>query len=352
MRAFKVRAAAVACLLSAKPGAAGADASSAVAKAIVLDAPTCETPSFSSAEFRRLLGIELTGDRLKIQEAISRENGARVVDELVIRVPADACRADASEVVVALRSKTEDGVTQRVVRVSMADVSANARPRTLALAVAELIREIRQRSPERATADPTETSVPPPLADAPVESKQPPSPPPATDDARHADDIALGATWRLFTSARTSLLGGQLSGTVPLPLPGLRLRGDLGGAVGTVTDPLGSVQISILSAGIAALLMTEGRPTLVLGPRLEIGYSYGGGATKRTATTTRGDGSTFIGASLLAGVRAPVLGPLSATLEIEMGAALRGQEVFANDRLIASTTGPFAGARAGIAYVY
>lgn len=345
-----MHAAAVACLLSAKPGAAAADASSDLAKTIVLDAPTCETPSFSSAEFRRLLGIELTDDRLKIQESTSGEHGAQVGDELVIRVPPDACRADASEVVVALRSKSDDGVTQRVVTVSMADVSANARPRTLALAVAELIREIRQRSPEIAT---TEASTPPPLVDAtPVKSKQPPSPPPATDEARHADDIALGATWRLFASARTSLLGGQLSGTVPLALSRVRLRGDLGGSLGTVTDPLGSVQVSILSGGIAALLMTEGRPTLVLGPRLEIGYSYGSGATQRPTTTTRGDGSTFIGASLIAGVHAPMLGPLSALLEIEMGASLRGQEVFANDRLIASTTGPFAGARAGIAYVY
>jgi len=156
----------------------------------------------------------------------------------------------------------------------------------------------------------------------------------------------------MFASTRTSLFGAQLSGGLPLPLAKMHLRGDLGGSWQTVDDELGSVQLSIASLGIAALFMTTGQPVAVLGPRIEVGYSYGSGTTERLLTHTDSDRRVFIGGSVVAGLHTAVLGPLSAVLEIEVGVAVRGHDVFADNRRIASTNGAFLGARLGIGYVY
>jgi hypothetical protein len=312
---------------------------------MILDAPNCESSAFSSAEFRRLLRIELLDEQVVV----------------LVRVGPEACNAETTSVSVVVRVPDGNSTAQRLVAV--ADVDVSARPRVLALAIAELVRTNRHPTSEGSSTEPTGPTVTESashddigaaVATSPTEGN-PVTPRLAgvTPELRQMHDVLLAATWRMFASPRTPLLGALVAGTVPIVLGKLRLRGDLGGSRTTVIDQrLGSVDVSVLSGGVSVLFATVGRPALVLGPRIEFGYAFAKGSTQRSDVNTRSDGRIFIGASAIAGLHLAVAGSFLAFTEVEVGAGIRGQRVLADERPIASTTGALAGVKAGIGAVF
>ena len=136
----------------------------------------------------------------------------------------------------------------------------------------------------------------------------------------------------------------------PLAPGNPRLRADVGGGWATVSDPLGTVNLSILSGGLAAIFATTSSPAVFVGPRVEIGYARGSGTA--SATGTKQDrGGRAIAASLWwegCGQRSADGGqPFSSS---KSGRRSGGLDVLADERSLAEMHGAIAGASAGITY--
>src|SRR5688572_8769969 len=157
--------------------------------------------------------------------------------ELLVTLAVEPCEPNADRVGVVVTDTRRLHAVER--GVSLADLPPAARPRALALAVAELLH----------AADQPPQPQPPPAV--PAE----PQPPPATEGVRLMGGV--DALLRSYPMRQTFLLGAQLS----LGVAGARWHATLAfdGALGRPPVDLGAVTIRTLGAAVTA------------GPRFAVG---------------------------------------------------------------------------------
>ena len=176
--------------------------------------------------------------------------------------------------------------------VSLTDVARTARPRALALAVAELIQNL-THSPRDASPAPANAGTPPAL-----------STPAAV--VRTGLRVGVGPELRVLPGGHATLWGGRL--WLAASRAAWQLTVDLGGDQGSTTRDAGTITLAMATAGIAA------------GPRFEVGGAVADVALAAAFGWARAEGSSSQpGVSTNAGTR--IVGSVGARIGFEAPAA-------------------------------
>ena len=166
-------------------------------RAVSIRPPSCAELPWSPEQWSDALRVELAADAIRIVP--SRETSVEVALE------PSTCSASASAALLTLSS----GGATRARTVALADVDPIARPRLLAIAMAELIRAGLPPAPPSAPLPPSAPARPEPSANAPrIES--PPVPPLALAPERQqppsASSLFAMAETRAFPTGSAALL--------------------------------------------------------------------------------------------------------------------------------------------------
>jgi hypothetical protein len=317
---------------------------------IVVRRSDCDSDGRELAAILRLLEVELTAERVRF----SRYDAPPEPGELVVEVQWAPCSPSSREATIKLRRASRETLERSV---ALGDLPAEARPRALALAVAELIRSTRAAWKREAEAVLAAESEP----DAPAREPRAPYVIDARDAAAQSNasrgpsgfTLQAAAGWRIFAPVPTSMFGAQAAAMLPVVPARFFVRADAGGFwSGTATDQLGTVKLASYSGGLGLMYATSHNPMFFFGPHLEVGYASASTTADSPNLIGTSSGSTLVTASVIASLRAVLHGPLAATAEVEGGATLLGLAVRVEDRTIASMRGGFAAARVGLALAY
>ena len=296
-------------------------------RSIVVTTGSCSSPPWSARAWSELLAVELAADRIAVALAERAPGG----DAPVVDVEPAGC--DAATTAAALTC-TSGGV-RRTRQLDLADVAPVARPRVIAIAVADAVR----------TCAPVSAA---PGVDVAVPVSQPVrSPPPGP--------IVLGALGegRVYTANAgntTGVYGPRAFVDVPL-LAYVVARADIGVLFATASDPLGTISGTLASLGICARgAMRVGGFQLGLGLRGELGYGwFRGGAGAPTVMATRASSSlAYLGASAVASTH--LSGDLGAELDLDLGNTVRGFAADADARQVFDVEGVVLALRLGLTW--
>jgi hypothetical protein len=194
--------------------ARGADA---VVEGVRVAAPACPIAPLSVPAFVDSLRVELAGR-------------ARAPGTTLVTLAIEPCDTATTRVRVAI---TNDAGAAEVEReVGLEDIAVDARPRALALAVAELV---------RGTQGPTAPPAPPPVAAATT---------PLTREPASSTSFAADALVSLYPNRDTVLGGARLSASIDRPRWSLAFFGE--GALGEHGYDVGDVDLQSFGAGVVA----------------------------------------------------------------------------------------------------
>ncbi len=309
----------------------------------------CATPGFDPAPWRDLLRTELESDGVEDVRFEGDAAGAMAL----IQLDFPRCAADASAVILEI----DDALTNKRVRreVDLGDVPASGRPRALALAAAELL-----RASWAELALPPPRATPAPVAPAPVrlavtqrlrEALRPSEPPPPPRAPVRRWDLNASFVLQTFPAANVALLGGRVAVSyLPSPQWPLRIRLDLGAQSGTAFDPLGEIDLGMVTGALGATLTAGGeRVALELGPRVEAGWSWvSGRPTVAGVRGGQGDAAVFF-LSVLATLRVRVSPRWWTTLDATAGTPLRPVVIESGAARAAGFSGPMLTLGLGVA---
>jgi len=279
--------------------------------------PACDVQPWSFAAFVDALQVELAGAG-RICCEIGPGDGQPAVE---VTLSAAACDPGSANVGIAITNPALATRTER--DVSLADLPPDARPRALALAVAEMVRGSEQRPP--------------------VET--PPAPPPAVAPPSAAAGVAFGgavtAELRLHGGTRTALYGFRLASF----LTGQRWRAgfEIAAASAGADHALGHVALRLLTAGVSAGPRWQlGGLAIGVGIAGELGAGFVVG-TPAPGASASGDRGTRLVAT--AGVRAELEAPAAAAFRfravLQAGETLHGVTGAAADANVIGAAGPF-----------
>jgi hypothetical protein len=257
-------------------------------------------------------------------------------------------------------------------RLTLYDVDVAARPRMIALAIAEILRDswaglaladapaasAPKSEPERGVPSPppsirpaaatsaaarTGTAATPSVGEV-APSGAPVSPP--------RTFLAVALEGRVFPSYSTGLLGprAELSLPVVRHIP-VRLRADAGAAFGSAHDPLGDVDMALASGGVALTYSAEG-PFLrsELGPKIEVGWATAQGVPMGATVEGSRANAAVVTASILAAISTHLRADWWSALAVEVGGTTAGLDARADMRRAAGVGGLMLGVRLGVAY--
>jgi hypothetical protein len=333
---------------------------------------TCTVSSLVGDEMVRILTVELRSDGVDaVSFADSGASSEPSGDLATVAVAIDPCDANTSDVVVTV----EDRVTAKRIsrRLSLHDLPEAARPRALALAIAELFRA---SWTELTIADRPPGTVEPPMpiregvarrigtshaAPAAPSASAAPSAPMASTGSMESerpvftDDRiprpSFVAAWRDYPAGPASMFGGRAGAALPVLAPWLLCQFDLGLVFGAARDPLGNVNVGLGSSG-AALLFASPRDAVVsaaVGTRLELGVAWATG-NPLLASTSSYSGTGFVaGASILGAMRIRLTHDWSLALELEAGTTATRFSAQADGRQVVGVEGTMFGVALGIA---
>jgi len=301
-------AAVVACVLAATAPAFGAR--DAAAPEVVVSNPTCSFVPVSFAAFVDGLRVELAGrgQTCRLGDA-DADADASVDRATAIRVTiAVAPCAPANEIVqIAVADPAEGRALTR--ELSLADVASAARPRALALAVAELVRSLGDAAPGGPAPPPT----------LPLPSTGSPSLPPPPSAAT----VALDAEYRRYIAEATGLGGARLS----ISGTRARLAGtlDVGGLWTQAHTDLGDVRLRAATAGLSLGRRFEmSHAVVTLAARGELGAAFVTGQSTLPPVHV-GEGTNLVaGASVRLSLEAPGRSRVRGRLGLEAGATFHG----------------------------
>jgi hypothetical protein len=270
--------------------------------AVRVIAPDCATPPVSVAAFQESLRVEL----------------AEVSQPLEVRLAVEPCHPATERIIVSV----VDDASGRTIRrdVGLEDVAPDARPRALALAVAELVRSMRP---------------PPPPADPVIRAEpRPPVPGPAR--------LLIGAAegeLRSYPDRRTVMFGGRVS--LAWARGSWQLAGYLDGGRGESRYAVGTVVVRSLNLGaVIGPRIPAGPAVVTLGLCGELGWTWIAGESQRpTVETGAGSGLT---AAIRAqvGVEAPAARWLRLKAAVEGGMTALSVDGYVDGAVAAGTAGP------------
>ena len=258
--------------------------------------PECAAAPVSFDDFVDTLRVELAGRQPHCCVVGPEDDPA--TDAVKVTLTIEPCDPATEDVGV----NVEVAATQRTIRrdVSLADLPPEARPRALALAVAELMRE---------TGEPAPPPVPPP------------PPPPPAPRLMLGGGVA-GDVRRHFAHPAT-LFGARLELT--LSSAHVQVALDVGAAATSSAQSLGDVSILVASATLSiGPRITLGPTVLTFGPAASLGWaSIKGHSTDPDVIPGEGGGlvSTL---GVRAGIEAPVPRVLRVFGTLEGGGTVRG----------------------------
>jgi hypothetical protein len=189
--------------------------------------------------------------------------------------------------------------------------------------------------------DPADTPSPPVAFAAPSERFEPP----------FLGDVQAAFASRIFAPESTIGAGASLAAALRLRPEWLRARADATATWSSTDDPLGNVSVAVYSGGMA-LLATSGRsPEIEIGPHLEIGAARAVGVASAPSSGASVQTQAIALLSLTTGARF-WFHRWAVLVDLDLGAAIAGADVFADGRRVVAVGGAFAGVRAGIAFGY
>ncbi len=330
------------------PLAAGQEPEVPTLARVELVLPACAPGPFDGDAFVRLLTIELRAEGVtRVDVVAAGTTGGKDPALARVTLAASPCSENATQVDVTV----DDAATNKTVLRTMAlgDVAAGARPRALALAVAELV-----RASWAELALPS-APPPPPLVPARVQriARLHAAPPPTPEPSLvRPPPFALGAALaaRFFPTYATATLGPRVALWAPLGSSPLRVRIDANALFGTAYDPLGSLPLGLVSGGGALLLGHRSGPLDVeIGPHLEVGYGWVTGHTSTPGVTTSSGGSAIVDLSAALDLRFELGAGFLASLDVDAGSVLESLDALADGRRAAGFGGPVAGVALGVA---
>ena len=310
-------------------------------------------PPFAVAAFLEILAAELRSDGVDqvLQGTPSTSNGAQALT--TIRLSTPTCDPTTSEIIVTIE---DNATSKRVARqIPLGDVVPSARPRALALAVAELLRACWLEL-TMLEAPPAQVPVPPVVREAVMrrmESTLPVAPREGYTAASRADGlraVSLAVAWRAFPSTRLALYGGRAWVALPFFTPSILFRADAGALFGAAQDPLGSVRVG-QATGSAAMLLASPRDTAVMaaiGPRLELGVAWASGNPIEPATSSYAGSGFVASASLVSAFGLRISPTWRVTFEIEGGATIAPVQTLADRRVVTGIDGAMLGLAFGL----
>lgn len=329
-RPLRCRRAGVAVSLVMLVAGARAWAEGPAPRRVEVSPPTCKTGDLPMVPFLDSLRVELAGRQLACCTLV--EPGERALPDGFVRVAVelDPCVPDGEQVQVLVRD-SKGPVTDR--DVSLADVATSARPRALALAVAELIRSVGQPGPP-------EPLAPPPTA---VESPTAPSAP-----LRAPVSVHLQGELRALPARDTTMWGGRVRFSVPWHR--LHADVDLGAGFAAAHDELGDVILRSASVGFGIGPRLSSAMAIVdLGLRAEMGWAWIHGEAQRPGVRTESGSQWISCAGLRGAIEVPAALWVRPSLAIEGGFVLQGVKGESRNQPVLGLTGYYLLAALGLA---
>ncbi len=317
--------------------ALGGMAVAAPAQFVVISPPVCKSDAFPLIPFLDSLRVELAAGRLDCCTLADPGDHLPADGSLQVQIEITPCVADWERVQVSAQASADEPVAER--EISLADVIPSARPRALALAVAELVRSLEQgarKPPPSTIAAPAKVSV------SPLPSAGPAVP--------RVLEAVLEGEARAYPRRETTMWGGRVRFTASRG----HLHADLdcGADFGRAGSDLGDVRLRSATAGIALGPRLETSVAVVdVGLRAELGWAWVRGEATSTDVGT-GAGSDLISSlGLRVSLAVPARLKLRPRLTLESGAVLRGFEGNVNRQPAAGMTGYYflAGLGVGVA---
>lgn len=299
--------------------------------------PACKDRPFPLIPFLDALRVELAGRGRSCCTLVEPDAEATAAASCRVKIEIAPCTVETEAVQVAAVDQANRRAETR--EVSLLDVAESARPRALALAVAELIRSLGQADPE----------LPPPPPSAPQPPPTPPAPPaPVAAPPPHRWSIRAAAETRAVPTRDTILWGGRVG--ITWPWHGLFADLDLGGEFASTKLDRGDVSLrhAIVGAGLGPRLSTH-VATIDLGLHADLGWAWIRGTTDQPGVMTEAGSNLITTLGLRVRAEAPSRSRVRASLAMEAGGGLRGIEGDANSQPVIGLTGYYLLASLGIA---
>ncbi|HEX7498970.1 MAG TPA: hypothetical protein VF524_01565 [Polyangia bacterium] len=334
MPAINVRLPVVVLLVAPWVLAAPASGSSPPAPSVIISPPLCKSDSFPLIPFLDSLRVELAASKLNCCTLTDPSDGPPAVGSLQVRFEVVPCVSDPDRVQVWAQASADARVAER--EISLADVVPSARPRALALVVAELIRSLERRPRE----------APPEAIAAPVQASIS-TPPSAGGALARALAVVVEGEARVYPTRDTLMWGGRVRFTSSRRSFHADL--DCGADFARAGSDLGDVLLRSTTVGLGVGPRLETSVAIIdVGLHAELGWAWIRGEP-RAADVRTGTGSDLISSlGLRVSLAVPARLRLRPSLTLESGAVLRGVKGQANGRPVAGMTGYYLLAGLGV----
>jgi hypothetical protein len=307
------------------------------ARSVAVFAPLCKVDAFGLAPFLDCLRVELAGRGLDCCTLADPDGPMPTRAFLDVRIEIDPCTADADRLQVSAHEAAGPRTAER--QVSLADVPETARPRALALAVAELIRSLGQALPDKAP-----VAIPAPAQGSVALSASPPSP---GDRPTHLS-MHVEAEVRGLPTRDTTLWGGRVRLAAHRQL--FHADVDLGGNYARAQAQLGDVFVHSASVGIGFGPRFATRTAVLdLGLRAELGWAWIHGETALADVRTGAGSGLVSSVGFRASLEVPAQMSVCPHLSLETGAVVRGVKGNMSGESVAGMTGYYLLAALGLA---
>jgi hypothetical protein len=300
-----------------------------------VSAPRCSTGSWAASTWGQLLRVEMKADDITVYISRPGDDTTDPVDVGLV----DLWPAGCSDVSTTARLTCTNTAHSFERQLDLIDVAPVARPRVIAIAVADAVRACAVVLPT--TSLDVETSAPPP---------QPPPPPPPRSSTSSAPPLTLGLLGeaRSYTTNATALFGPRAFLDLGLLSNHFVFRIDAGVLRGTASDTLGTIAGTVASAGAGLRARTRtGGFELGAGVRGELGYGwFSGSAGAPTVLATHASSSLAYLAATLTATR--LANSLGIELDVDAGTTVHGFSADADTRPLFDAEGFILAVRLGL----
>jgi hypothetical protein len=299
-------------------------------RSVEVSPPTCKAGNPLMVPFLDSLRVELAGRALACCTIVESGKGTSLDRAVRVKVELDPCVTDGERVQVLVNDQANGWAMHR--EVALDDVAASARPRALALAVAELIRSLEQ------TAPPEPPSPEPTAVEAPVPTSTPRAP----------TSLHLQGELRALPTQDTTMWGGRMRFSAPWHR--LHVDIDLGAGFASAHDDLGDVLLRSASVGIGLGPRLASRTVIFdLGLRAELGWAWIRGETQRAGVRTQAGSAWTSCAGVRGAIEIPAALRVRPSLALEGGFVLHGVKGESSNQPVVGLTGYYLLAALGFA---
>ncbi len=317
---------------------ASAPATLPATRTVAVLPPRCAREGLRFEPFLDSLRVELAGRGFACCTVAEAEGWPPPDASVHLEVEAVPCAEEAARVYVSVAAAGGGRAASR--EVSLLDVLPPARPRALALAVAEMLRSLGSAAPVEKAAAPLAAAPPA----APPLSLSPPPPEPARPLAWA---LGLEAEGRGFPGRDTLLWGVRARFTAGWSW--LHAGVDVGGGCARADVAEGDVLLRAAGVGLELGPRFAGRAAVVdLGLRADLGWAWARGETGLASVRTGAGSDWLASAGLRLSVEAPARARVRPRVAIEGGGVLAGVQAQANGQTVAGITGYYLLAAFGV----